>query len=125
MKLEFLPDGSDDCPLIRVYDMDSTEVAQLFAALSALASRERESIAVHELPGMETISECRLLLRTGSRDRGMVQLRGSAIFECVLTADSWDNVAGLTEPFLNGNRGYQWLVTSGDAKWLLSKDGQW
>jgi hypothetical protein len=125
MRLEFLPDGSDDCPLIRLYDFDCTGVARLLAALSALASHERESSAVHDLPGVESISECRLFLRTGARDRGVVQLPGPASFECDLTPEGWDNVAGLAEPFLNGNGGYQWLVTSGDAKWLLSTDGHW
>ncbi len=125
MRLEFLPDGFDDCPLVRLYDFDHTEVAQLFAGLSALACCERESIAVHDLPGAEAVSGSRLLLRTGSRDRGMVRLPGPASFECVLTPQSWDNVAGLAEPFLNETGGYQWLVTSGDAKWLLSTDGQW
>jgi hypothetical protein len=125
MRLEFLPEGSDDCPLIRLYDFDCTEVARLFADLSALASRERESIAVHDLPGVESISECRLFLRTGTRDRCVVQLPAPSSFECVLTPESWDNVAGLAEPFLSGNDGCQWLVTSGDAKWLLSTDGHW
>lgn len=125
MKLEFLPDGSDACPLIRVYDFDRAEAARLFAALSALAARERERIAVHDLPGAEPISECRLFLRTGARDRGVVQLPGPASFECVLTPGSWNNVAGLVEPFLIGKGGYQWLVGSGDAKWLLSTDGHW
>jgi hypothetical protein len=125
MRLEFLSDGSDDCPLIRLYAFDCTEVARLFADLSALASREQESIAVHDLPGVESIAECRLFLRTGARDRGVVQLPGPKSFECALTPESWDNVAGLAEPFLNGNGGHQWLVTWGDAKWLLSTDGHW
>lgn len=125
MRLEFLPDGSDDCPLIRLSDFDCTEVAWLFADLSALASSERESIAVHDLPGVESISECRLFLRTGARDRGVAQLPCLKSFECELTPESWDNVAGLVEPFLKGSGGYQWLVTLGDAKWLLSTDGHW
>jgi hypothetical protein len=125
MKLEFLPDGSDDCPLVRLYDFDRTDVARLFDGLTALASRERDDIAVHDLPGVEAVSGCRLLLRNGATNRGVVRLPGPASFTCILTRESWDNVAGLAEPFMRETRGYQWLIASGDAKWLLSTDGQW
>lgn len=125
MKLEFLAAGSADCPLIRLYDFDRTEVARLFAALSALASRNVESLALHDLPGVEAVADCRLFLRAGAKDKGAVCLPGLARFDCVLTAESWDNVAGLVEPFLDKISGYQWLVTSGDVAWLISADGRW
>ena len=125
MKIEYLPDGSDDCPLIRLYDFAQPEIAELFAALSALASGERLSVAVDGLAGVESISECRLTLSSGSRDIGVVRIDAPASFECGLRPEAWDNVADLIEPFLNGARGYQWLVTLGDAQLLLSIDGQW
>jgi hypothetical protein len=125
MKLEFLPDGSDACPLVRVYDFAPAEVARLFAALSALATGSQRHVAVHDLPGVAAVSGCQLILRSGTRDRGLVQLAGPARFECVLTPESWDNVAGLTSPFVARAGGYQWLSTIGDANWLLSGDGQW
>jgi hypothetical protein len=127
MKLQFLPDGSDDCPLVRVYDFLPAEIGELFSALSALASGEQQSIAVHELPGVEAVVGCRLFLRSGLKDRGLVQLTAPASFECILSAGGWEDVAGLTEPFVAGSGGYQWLSTSGDAKWLISgiTGGQW
>ncbi len=125
MELEFLPDGSDDCPLIRAYGFSPEEAAGLVDALYALAAGRRATVAVHELPGVEAVAGCRLVLRAGPRDRGVVQLHGAASFECVLSPDGWDNVAGLAEPFAEGGGGYQWLVTSGDATWLLSRSGQW
>ena len=125
MKLEFLPDGSDDCPLVRAYDFLPSELARFAAALSALASREPQRIAVHELSGVEAVFGCRLFLRSGSEDRGLVQLPTPAHFECILTPDGWCNVSGLTEAFVHGGSAHQWLVTYGDAKWLLSRDGQW
>lgn len=43
-------------------------------------------------------------------------------FECGFTPDTWDNVAGLLEPFAAGNAdGYQWLAQShGDAALMIS-----
>ena len=125
MKIEYLPDGSDDCPMIRLYDFAQSEIADLFAAVTTLASSERLSVAVDELAGVETISECRLTLRSGVRDIGVVHVDARASFECGLRPEGWDNVAGLIEPFLNAASGYQWLVMLGDARLLHSVDGQW
>ena len=125
MKLEFLPDGSADCPLVRVYDFRPAEVANLAAAICGLAAGTTTSYPLHEAMGVEAVNGCRLLLRVGPRDLGLAQLPGPANFECVLTPDSWDNVAGLTEPFVAGSTGYQWLSATGDAQWLLSTDGCW
>ena len=124
MKLEFLPDGSDDCPLVRLYDFSPVEVADLAAAISGLAEGRTTTCPVHALTGVEPVNGCRLTLRVGWRDQGMVQLPGPADFNCVLTPDTWANVAGLTEPFVAGSTGFQWLA-GGDARWLLSGDGHW
>jgi hypothetical protein len=125
MKLAFLRDGADACPLVRLYDFDARAVAELLAGLHALASGGRQRLDVHELKCVESVAGCRLVLRTGPRDRGMVQLPGLASFECVLTPVGWDDVAGLAEPFLERDAGYQWLCRSGEAAWLLSRDGRW
>ena len=125
MKTEVLPDGADDRPLVRMYDFAAAEVARLFDVLSDLASGRQQSIAVNDLLGVEAVAGCRLILHSGSIDRGLVQLSAPTSFDCILTPGSWDNVAGLTEPFVTGAAGYQWLSTSGDAKWLLSRGGQW
>ena len=123
MKLEFLPGGSEDCPLVRLYDFTAAEVDRLFAMVSAIATGE--SIAIHNMPEVDGVGECRLFLRSGSKDRGLLQLSNPAQFECILTSGSWDNTAALIEPFVHGSGGYQWLVTTGDANLLLSSDGLW
>jgi hypothetical protein len=125
MKLEFLPDGSDDCPLVRLYDFSAVEVVSLVTAISGLADGTTTTCLVHELMGVEPVSACRLLLRVWSLDLGMVRLPGPAAFGCVLTPDTWLNVVGLVEPFVAGGSGFQWLSTGGDARWLLSGDGRW
>jgi hypothetical protein len=66
-----------------------------------------------------------LVLRAGPRNAGVVRV-GPAAFECRLTAATWDNVAGLIEPFAEGSGGHQWLAGSpGEAAVLLSPSGQW
>ena len=125
MRLEYLPDGSPDCPLIRLYDFRPDEAARLGAAVADLAAGRSERVAVHELPGVAPIGGCQLVLRVGPRDAAVVQV-GPAAFECRFTAGTWDNVAGLIEPFAESASGYQWLAGSpGEVAVLLSASGEW
>ncbi len=125
MKLEYLPDGSPDCPLIRLFGFTSGEVAQLRAFVADLAQGRVESVAVHELPFVESIGGCQLVLRVWPRDQSVLRVGEPAMFECRLTRITWDNVEGLMEPFAHGTQGYQWLAEHGDASLLISASGQW
>ncbi len=125
MKIDCLLTGSADCPLIRMYRLVPGEAARLHGAVSALASGDLGAVAVQELAEAEAEPGCHLILRSGSRDRGLVGGEAPDTYECILTPAAWDNVAGLLEPFLRGERGHQWLVTLGEANWLLSDDGSW
>ena len=125
MKLEYLPDGSDDCPLVRMYDFVPTEVAGVLASVSKLIYGTSQQIALHKLPGVEAVGECRLFISSGLKDQGLLQLAAPAAFECILSKDGWEDVAGLIEPFSEGIVGYQWLSVIGDAKWLFSLNGTW
>lgn len=125
MKLEYLPDGSPDCPLIRLYDFTPAEVRQLRLAIAGLATGATQSVAVHELPIVEPIRGCRLTLVRQKWDGAVVE-RGPNQFECGFTADTWDNVAGLIEPFVDCSTGYHWLAgVPGEASLLISADGLW
>ena len=125
MRLEFLPDGSDDCPLVRIYDFSIDEVAELIKGFHALASGDQDILEVSDLPGIDVVDGCRLVLRSGPRDRGMVQLHGCDEFECVLTTDGWKGVAEMADQLVEAKWGYQWLCSSEDASLLLSNDGHW
>jgi hypothetical protein len=126
VKLEYLPDGSPDCPLIRLYEFTTTEVQTLLTAVQALAEGSAEKIAVHELPGVEPVDGCRLTLRVNKWDQAVLRIANPAEFECAFRPITWDNVAGLIEPFVDGHRGFQWLAdVPGEAQVLLSYDGKW
>jgi hypothetical protein len=128
MKIEYLADGSPDCPLVRLFEFTPTELQRLYSEIMSLASETTRSVAVHELPGVESIGGCRLTFLTDRRDKGMVRVAGPAEFECRVTPTSWDNVAGLVEPFLEPSFGhYQWLDHGfgGDTGLLLSPSGDW
>lgn len=125
MLLEYLPDASADCPLIRLYSFSLSEAARLGVAVAGLAVGSVERVAVHELPGVEPVDGCELVLRVRAWDQAVVQV-GPASFECGFTSGTWDNVAGLIEPFATEASGYQWLAGGpGEVSLLLSVSGKW
>ena len=126
MILDFLPHGSPDCPLVRLSKFSPVEARQLHDALSSLADGTVESIAVHELPFVEAIGEVRLTCRRSQWDQSLVKGITDCHFECRFSPETWENVAGLIEPFTKGAAGFQWLAGgSGEIGLLVSVDGQW
>ena len=124
MKLEWLPDGSPDCPIIRLHDFIKEEVALLHAAVLRLANGQADRFELHRQDYIESVDDCRLTLRVRSWHQAIVKVGEPADFECGLTTDAWDEMAATIEPFTQGTDGYQWL-TSGEAELLLSPDGLW
>ncbi len=127
MKLEFLADGSDDSPLIRLYGFDLAEAMRLREAFRSIADGSRQSIPLHEEWWVETVEECHLDLRLGARDLGIVQ-RLPMRFECVLTAEAWMEMVDLTDPFCahqDDGEVFQWLNSDGEVSLLLSPTGKW
>ena len=127
MRLEYLPDGAPDCPLIRLYDFDRRAVATLRNLVAELADGSRSEILVHELPSIEPLNGCQLALELGKRDLGVIPGQRPNSFRCVLTDSTWEGVAELIEPFCESQQiaGFQWLSHDGRISLLLSTDGQW
>ncbi len=126
MKLEYLPEGSVDCPLIRLHDFTSAEVKRLREMVIQLAMEKSDRIEVHRLPGVEAINGCQLILCLRSWDLSVVRLSEQLSFECGFTSGTWDSVSELMEPFEQGSSGFQWLAgVPGEAQLLLSPSGRW
>jgi hypothetical protein len=126
MKLEFLADGSPDCPLIRLYAFDQSEVLRLKDLIRALGSGTTTNISLHEQPWIAPVDGCKLEMSLGKRDQGVKQV-GLSRFECVLSEAGWAGVAFLLEPFCAEEHptGYQWLDESGKVSLLISPRGSW
>lgn len=129
MKLEFLAEGSDDCPLIRLYRFDQTEAMRLREGFRALADGSRQSIPLHEEWWIEPVEECRLDLRLGKRDLGIVE-RLPMRFECVLGEEGWLEMMEKADPFCVSPGDFrveecQWLSHDGEVSLLLSPTGKW
>jgi hypothetical protein len=126
MKMEFLREGSPDCPLIRLFSFHRSEAISLYKIVAALSTGSLHSAPLHSQPWIEPIGSCQLSLCLSEQDRGILST-GPSTFECVLSAMAWDNVAGLIEPFCHSDAstGYQWLTRASGTALLLSTDGLW
>jgi hypothetical protein len=126
MKLEFLAEGSRDCPLIRLYAFDHTAVLKLNDLIGAFATGASTRVSLHKQPWIEPVGGCELELLLGKRDRGISQT-GTLRFECTLSHEGWHDIGGLLEPFCESNRPdvYQWLNSRGKISLLISFRGTW
>jgi len=125
MTLDYLYDGSTGYRLLRLYDFTPAEAGRLLATVAALRSEAVERVEVHRLPFVAALGNCRLTLVRRAWDQAVVRV-GPSAFECGFTAGTWDNVAGLGEPFAAGAAGFQWLAESpGEAALLISVSGEW
>ena len=123
MKAEYLPSGSPDCPILRLYDFQADEARHLMALCLSLADGSAERV---NLPA-EAVNGCRLMFRIGRWGEGVLPTNEQGRFECVLTPDGWQGVAELTAPFCEEQEGqrYQWLNESSPISLLLSPSGYW
>jgi hypothetical protein len=71
VKLEYPPQGSPECPLIRLYDFDQPQAKQLSELVKSLAAGDRENVALHNEAWVESVGECCLNLQSGKRNQGV------------------------------------------------------
>ncbi len=102
MKLEYLITSSRG-RIISLHDFNTSEAMQLRQVFADLASGAVTSVELHAMPFIESIDDCRITLRAGKRDVGIIAVSPNA-FECTLRPLLWDNNEGLTEPFCDSIR---------------------
>lgn len=127
MKIEYLESGSEDCPLLRLFEFEKSDVASLRDACLSLAAG---SIAEFRLDGqswVESIGGRNLVLRFGVKNLGARW--GKCVtdaFTIEFNSEGWLEIVDKIEPLLTSRKsGYQWLDEDGDFKVLLSWGGCW
>lgn len=125
MKLEFLSEGSPDCPLIRLYSFTRSEVLHLKYIADQLSTGKLQEIALHNEPGIESVDDCRVSLRLDKCDTGITQAAPRR-FVCTLSDEGWLDVSTFLKPFCETDTtGFQWLVDEGPISLLISVKGTW
>lgn len=123
MRIEFLAEGSEDCPLILLTREHEQDVPALAAALRRVPIGPVE---LHKLPGVEAVGGVALVALTARANLG-VRVRRHNVFEWVLDASGWEEVAGLLEPFIEPSQedGFQFLNRHSGPKLVISTNGKW
>lgn len=123
--LEYLPDGSDDCPLVRLYAFESPDVVALQGLCFALADRRVIEVNFEKQPWVQSIGETRLTLRVGDANRGIRATTSCEAHVLEYTREGWLDITDKLTPFICGATGFQWLNSEGDVNVLISADGLW
>ena len=123
MKVEFL-EKSQDGPLIRLFDFNEKEAAELKYLLDQLVDGKIKSLALHEHCNIDPKDNCHLTFLPQEKDKG-VRRRGEE-FECVLTKSSLSSVSELVGSFAFAPaEGYEWLDETSGISLLISPERRW
>ena len=132
MKLEYIANIYKDYPeedMIRLYDFDNVEAAQLQAVIQEKLLRNREPVRLESLGFVEALN-CQLKLVLADEDKGIVRINDSS-FECRMTEKSYFEMVGLMQTFADNSGGYQWLydltadITPTEFLFSASPKGTW
>jgi len=129
LKVEYLADGSPDCPLVRFYGIESEGFAHLHKLAEALSGEAELRVDLAQDPAFELINMERFILSNEASSGAQATTEG---FEWRLERYDWETVALLLEPLIDSDLpGFQWLdelsVQSVGLPVLASRspDGVW
>lgn len=125
MKIEFHPEGSPDCPLIRIFHFQPEEVEALRTACRELAYGKRTEFALHEQPWIDAVGSCAFIWKAGTKDIGVRLPQAGDPFVFNFSDEGWHEVEDKLLPFAESSRGFNWLTSEGDVRVLISNDGRW
>ena len=125
MRLEFLADGADECPLLRLYDWQTGQVALLREAAEQLATGASRSVVLNSLPFIEVVGSITFTWVADPWDRGVLLPHDRRSFVMQLPPETWSDVVEIIRPFERDAIGFNWLLPVTEVEVLLSLSGQW
>ncbi|OGX07074.1 MAG: hypothetical protein A2Z88_11330 [Omnitrophica WOR_2 bacterium GWA2_47_8] len=127
MKIEYLKDGSPDCPILRLFEFNNDEVARLKEGLEKLRDGKTRRFEFHRESYVAPVNNCQLTFEIGDLNKGVYQAEDSK-FVCGLKRSGYAAILGFLEPFCvkpAAKDVYQWLDETGEIALLLSRKGNW
>ncbi len=125
MYLEFIPEGSQFCPLLILSPSIPEEAEKLYQVLTILVADNNAVVDVHALPFISPVDGCRLSAQVIDEDIGAVLIERTKN-HCTwqLTCKGWEWVLKLLCRFTDPDcDGHQWLGPDderGDIDVILS-----
>lgn len=132
MFLEFLPDGSSDCPLVIFSPSVPEDAKQLYLAISKMDSVSGTFLDIHTLPLISPVDGCELSAQVSTQDLGVVPKNKLDVvlsetknhLNWKLTKKTWSFVLELLYSFTIKDSGpgtYQWLDDTSQISVLISR----
>lgn len=111
MEVEYIPDGSQHCPLIILSPSDPTKAEQLYNAIHSAILSTGETLDIHTLPFISPVNDCRLSAQMSDEDIGAVLIEKTKNhFTWKLTRQSWEFSLELLQRFTEPDcSGYQYF----------------
>lgn len=124
--LEYLHEGSEDCPLVRLYNFERSDVVALRDLCRALAAGRMQEVSLENQTWVNAIGGCSFVLRASRFDLGVNIPKSGTPLVMEYSDEGWRAVAEKIAPFFRDGFGdFQWLTNEGDVNVLLSRDGLW
>jgi hypothetical protein len=126
VKLEFLPSGSPECPLIRLFAYTVRELEFLRSACRELAEGRRVEFALHEQPWVEPVGGCKFILWSGPKGVGVRVPTTGEPFVLQSSSEGWREMVDKLAMVADVGSGlFNWLTNEGEIAVLISSDGFW
>ena len=126
--INFIQDGSKDCPILQISGTDLQTSRELFHAIRTLRDSMAGSFIIHEVFGFENCKVPALTFEISHSDIGVQKARSGDGFTCTLSYDGWTRVEDFLAPFcsrLSSQNGFQWLDESSEISLLYSPCRAW
>jgi hypothetical protein len=125
MRLQYVPDGSNDGPLLRLFEWQSGEVAALRSVAEQLALGHLVHVPLHEQAFIASTDGVTFDWVADSWGRGVLVPSDGLSFVMQLTSAEWSDVVEIIRPFERSPIGFSWLLPVTEVQVLLSYDGCW
>ena len=111
LELEFIPEGSQFCPLLILSPSTPEKAVKLYQALANLVADNNAVVDVHALPFISPVDGCRLSAEVIDEDIGAVLIENTKNhFKWQLTGQGWEWVLTLLGTFTEPDcLGQHWL----------------
>jgi hypothetical protein len=128
MRVEFFPEGGQDCPAILFYGCPSSGAEALIAAFRSLAEGPETEVALHQLADLVPVGGVQVFA-TNADGRAGVQQLSSLAFRWRKEREGWFEAAELAAPVAHSDSrertSFQYLERYGRVNVIFSTDWAW
>lgn len=126
MTLEYFEDGDRGLPLLVLHGGDIPERAELYRVFQALAAGTTRLVRLHELPFLNNPGGLTFTAVSSDVDFGVEEDKTNSTFQWKRSLESWDQIAGLMEPFVvEAGGGFQYLNDAEGPEVIYSTRRAW